>query len=48
MEEDICSDGKAIQEGIFLFMVDYQPPKGHFTHTNHLTLTFCSRSQQPF
>jgi len=46
MEEDLWSYAKAIQEGIFSFMADDQPPKGHMTHTSHLT--FLSRSQWPF
>jgi len=42
METDLWSYGKPIQVGIFLFMADDQPPKGHLTHTSHLTLTLFS------
>jgi len=48
MEEVLLSYAKAIQEGVFFYMADDHPPKGHLTHTSHLTLIYFSRSQQPF
>jgi len=38
------SYAKAIQEGVFLYMADDHPSKGHLTHTSHLTLIYLSRS----
>jgi len=47
-EEAFLSYATAIQEGVFLYMADDHPSKGHLTHTSHLTLICLSRSQQPF
>jgi len=48
MEEVLWSYAKSIQVGIFSSMADDHPPQGHLMHTSYLTLTYFSRSQQPF
>ena len=48
MEKVILSYAEAIQEGIFLFMVDIDPSKGILMHTSQLTLVCLSISLLPF